>query len=362
MRSSWLILIVLAVSPSISLGEESQPTGTQEVSAGEISLWVSELDSELFDTRERAQKHLTKAGEAALEAVSQLAQNGSLESSTRALNIMLAWSEAEDPKLVVAALEQLASLGNRPKEAILARELLAEVRENVALEEIVKLGGSFRLGVQINGVISMRPERSVQVVIGVNWKGGLEGLDHLEQVPHAVLVCFHSPPLADEALPILERLPRLKRVELYGTTMSPQAIEELRTKLTAATIEVRSGAFLGVHGTTFANQAHVAKVEPGSAAEKAGIKDNDIITKLNAEEVKDFLTLTGLIAQHQPGDSVTLTVQRPRPNDLPETLDLKVTFAQWGIDGAGGVAPRDANQLRNSIPDNEPDKFRLDRR
>ncbi len=362
MRFSCFLLIVLAAQPCVSLAEEAPPTAAPEVSAGEISSWIGELDSDLFDTRERAQKRLTEAGQPAIKAISQVARNGTLEGSTRALNILLAWSEAEDPKLVVAALEELATLENRPKEASLAKELLADVRENLALKEIVKLGGSFQLGVQISGVINMRPERSVQVVIGAEWKGGLEGLDHLEEVPHAALVCFHSPPLGDEALPILERLPQLKRVELYGTKMSPQAIEELQTKLVTAVIDVRSGAFLGVQGDTFANQAHVAKVVSGSAADKAGIKEKDIITKFNGQEVKDFVTLTGLIAQHQPGDSVTLTVLRPRPNDLPETVDLKVTFAQWGIDGAGGVAQRNGNQIRNSIPASETDKFRLDRR
>ncbi len=352
-------MIVLTFGPSFSLA-------AREVTDGDISTWVGELDSELFDTRERAQKHLTKAGEAALSAVSQVTQNGSLESSTRGLNILLAWSEAANSKLVVAALEQLATLENRPKEASLAKELLNDVREKLALDEFKKLGGIHQFDQRYHpGAVIMPGQKRIQVIVGHEWKGGIAGLKHLEKTAHVTRISFHSAPLDDEALAILEHLPKLQWVELYGAKqMTASAIADWQKKLPRANFDIRSsGAFLGVHGEINAPQAFVRKVEPGSAAEKAGIKDHDIITKLNGEEVKDFETLTGLIAQHQPGDSVMLTVLRPpKPNDLPATLDLKVTFAQWGIDGAGGVAPLNANQIRNSIPASEAEKFRLDRR
>jgi hypothetical protein len=365
MRFFWFIVIVFAVWPSISLGEEAQPAAAQVVSAGEISAWVGELDSELFDARERAQKHLTKSGEAAMEAVGQAARNGSLESSTRALNILLAWSEAEDPRLVVAALEQLASLENRPKEASLAKELLSDVRENLALEEFKKLGGIHQHDQRFHPrAVIMPGVKRIQVIVGHEWKGGIAGLKHLEKTTHVTRISFHSAPLNDEALAILERLPQLEWVELYGAKqMSPAAIADWQKKLPRAEFDIRSsGAFLGVHGKIAAPQALVEKVELGRAAEKAGIKDNDIITKLNGEEVKDFVTLTGLIAQHEPGDTVTLGILRPRPNDLPESMEVKVTFAQWGKGGAGTVGPLNDDPMQNAFPSQEQGNLKLDRR
>ncbi len=350
------------MGPGQSWAESTPLQEPSEKSAREVSAWVDELESDLFDTRERAQKHLIEVGVPAIKEVTEAARIGSLESSTRALNILLAWSEAEDSQLQVAALEQLSALDNRPKEAALAKELLAQVRENVALKEIAKLGGSFQVGVQVPGVVAMRPEVGIQIVIGSEWNGGVKGLEHLAQVPHAVLVCFHSAPLGDEALVVLEKMPQLKRVELYGAKqMTPEAIENLRGK-TTATVDVGSGAFLGVQGMTSGNQAIIAKVVADSAADKAGIRENDIIAKINGEEIKDFLAMKDLIAQHEPGDSVMFTILRPRPNEGPETLEIKVTFAQWGINGAGAVSPFNMGREINTLPSTELQKFRLHRR
>lgn len=111
-----------------------------------------------------------------------------------------------------------------------------------------------------------------------------------------------------------------------------------------------------------ADRAQVLGVEPGSAAESAGIKQNDVITKLDGKEIKDFGELTGLIAQHEPGDSVTISVIRTRENALPEELDLKVTFAQWGKGGAGTKRGLNGGQVQNVAPTSEPGNLRLDRR
>jgi S1-C subfamily serine protease len=143
--------------------------------------------------------------------------------------------------------------------------------------------------------------------------------------------------------------------------MTPEAIENLKGKI-KATVDVGSGAFLGVQGMTSGNQAIVAKVVAESAADKAGIRENDIIAKINGEEIKDFLAMKDLIAQHEPGDSVMFTILRPRPNEMPETLELKVTFAQWGIKGAGAVTPINMGREVNTLPKLDLHKFRLDRR
>jgi hypothetical protein len=362
MRIFCFIVMVFSLCSSVTRAEVEQPADTPQVSTNEISLWVAELDSNLFDDRERAQKHLIKAGPAALEAVGKLARDGSLESSTRAINILLAWSEAEDHQLVLAALEYLAALDNHPKQATQAKELLADVRENLALEEIKKLGGLYQPVQLANGIILPRQLRNVQIFIGLEWKGGIEGLKHLEKVTSAAVVSFHSPPLGDEALPILERLPQLKRVELFGTKqMTKGAIEELKVKLVGVDFDERSGAFLGVRGT-FGDYAQVGEVVPGSAADVAGIKPKDVITHFEGQEVKDFVTLTRLIGQHEPGDTVSLNVMRPQENGPPQAIEVKVTFAQWGKNGAGAQVPLNVNQLPNSIIQQEPGKLKLDRR
>ena len=48
----------------------------------------------------------------------------------------------------------------------------------------------------------------------------------------------------------------------------------------------------------------------GTGAQKAGIKENDIIIKLNGKPVKDVAHLRYELYQHEAGETITLTVIR----------------------------------------------------
>ena len=56
--------------------------------------------------------------------------------------------------------------------------------------------------------------------------------------------------------------------------------------------------------------ALVEKVVAGSAAEQAGVRKGDIITALGDAEVMSYGDLLGALRDHEPGDTVTLTVFR----------------------------------------------------
>ena len=58
------------------------------------------------------------------------------------------------------------------------------------------------------------------------------------------------------------------------------------------------------------NGVYIDKVNPGSAAQKAGIKPNDIIIKVNTTNVTKVGELQEAIALHKPGDKVTVTILR----------------------------------------------------
>lgn len=62
-------------------------------------------------------------------------------------------------------------------------------------------------------------------------------------------------------------------------------------------------------------------VAAGSPAEKGGIKQGDIIQKVNNDEITETNPLTRLIRKYSPGETVTLTVLRDK-----ETLTLQVTL------------------------------------
>jgi putative serine protease PepD len=69
-------------------------------------------------------------------------------------------------------------------------------------------------------------------------------------------------------------------------------------------------ALLGVSVKTVASGVSVAQISAGSAAASAGLKAGDVITAVDGTTVATAEKLRAIIAGHQPGDSVTLTVQR----------------------------------------------------
>ncbi len=64
-------------------------------------------------------------------------------------------------------------------------------------------------------------------------------------------------------------------------------------------------------------------VIPGSPADKAGLVENDIITKINGKEINEDRTLIGLLSEFNPGDAITLEVY-----SKGEKKEIKVTLEE----------------------------------
>ncbi|HRE37552.1 MAG TPA: PDZ domain-containing protein [Chitinophagaceae bacterium] len=69
-------------------------------------------------------------------------------------------------------------------------------------------------------------------------------------------------------------------------------------------------AMLGVTTQKVTEGAEVQSITPESAAEKAGLKENDIITKVDDKKIASPDDLSEAIKAHKPGDKVTITYLR----------------------------------------------------
>jgi peptidase Do len=76
------------------------------------------------------------------------------------------------------------------------------------------------------------------------------------------------------------------------------------------------------HGALISSSKGNNAIIPGSAGDKSGLKENDVITSVNGVEIGVSGSLSSLIGEYSAGDTVTLTVVR---NGKTESLDLTLT-------------------------------------
>jgi serine protease Do len=86
---------------------------------------------------------------------------------------------------------------------------------------------------------------------------------------------------------------------------------------TRNSLSVSSGAWITSGGNG-------AAVEAGSPADKAGLKEGDIITAVNGTKIDTSHPLIELIASHAPGETITLSVRRGNADaDIQVTLTTR---------------------------------------
>ncbi|MEK7224060.1 MAG: PDZ domain-containing protein, partial [Bacteroidota bacterium] len=71
-------------------------------------------------------------------------------------------------------------------------------------------------------------------------------------------------------------------------------------------------AMLGVTTEKAEQGVKVQDITKESAAEKAGLRENDIITKIDDTKIEDPDDLSSAIKKHKPGDKVTVTYLRDK--------------------------------------------------
>jgi S1-C subfamily serine protease len=145
------------------------------------------------------------------------------------------------------------------------------------------------------------------------------------------MVGFHGVKLDATGVAVLGRMHRLQHVELFGTGLGEQEISALANKLPDARIEVRKGGKLGVGAVLDAGgPCRISTIEPGSAADQAGIRAGDVIVSVDGTPVADFEGLTSFMSGRGPGETVRLTLDRGGAADGDtERLDVDVRLDTW---------------------------------
>lgn len=87
----------------------------------------------------------------------------------------------------------------------------------------------------------------------------------------------------------------------------------------------QNAVYLGVRIDGEAKGCKIAEVVDGSPANKAGMKINDTIAKLDGRNIESMDDLSRALRRKKPGDEVTVEVKRGE-----ETVSLKVTLVKRG--------------------------------
>jgi len=96
------------------------------------------------------------------------------------------------------------------------------------------------------------------------------------------------------------------------------------------TLDSRAAAYYGVDET---EGVYVSDIEKGSGADKGGIKQGDVITKLDGFKIGKFSDLSGYLGSKRPNDVVEVTILREgQQRTIPVTL---VKLESFQIDELG---------------------------
>ncbi len=146
--------------------------------------------------------------------------------------------------------------------------------------------------------------------IGRMWRGSDRDLVYLSRLQQIHTVILRDAPLTDAALAQLAKLPSLTQLRIVNTRVSSAALLKLRQQRPQLAILVNSPAVLGVAGSDVAQGLLVQQVTPETGARRAGLDEQDIITKVGGLKVSGINDVTLALYDKQPGTKVAIEYLR----------------------------------------------------
>ena len=384
-RPSWTLverLGVLAVIFALSLASTSlhaddplAPTNDEAVTAELIVKWISQLDDDEYETRERASKLLTRHSRYSVEPLAKSIPGASLERIIRSIKILteIAVSDSSangEAQLAILQLSELqptvagryARSSLRPVSAAARSRSIRHLEEQGAepiyrdpedpqtalmgftfndqwkgKEEDFKLL-QFISNIQTLELIGDKvrsswfrhfaPIRTLTTIKIKDAKIGREAIDQLSSIETLRYLELKFVNVGDKEVPALATLKQLQQLALIGTLITLDGKAELELGLAGTDVDHRHGGFLGVRGGVHAIGCLVDDVVADTSAAKAGIRQGDVIVYYNGKRIADFESLRDGIAKHPPGESVKVRVIRG------ETLQAVHVFQKGDALGA----------------------------
>ena len=315
------------------------------------------LSADDFAARQSAEHQLAAAPHAdVLPWLTELARTGDAECAARAVRVLERWMMTAPAPLSDQAETQIAALQGADSGSLhhAARDALSvhqELRQERAVEKLRSLGAKVDMGpdkaklyeeynvgharidwVHREALVSSLlrpaihdaeldappvdeqgeaiaprndlPSRPMQVFLTSHWKGGIEGVRHLERLvapEHGLAVYL-----------------------VKGCGVSREEVQSATAELDRVLTQER-GPSLGVSQRQGGDNCYISQVVKGSAADQAGVQEGDVIVDLGGVSIGSFSQLiTQVREKHELGETVPLTIVRNG-----RVIKKSVTFGDW---------------------------------
>lgn len=360
----YFIAVVLVLSLPLGARGDEPIAATDQTAATEADARLQELvvklGSNQYVQREIASLELAKLGSRAVPALAAAVEMGDLELTERAMQLLQRVALAEKPLDPAVGWDAIAALaengsGTSATRAQSAMRAISLQRQTLAREHLAAEG----IAVGLSNVVLEASSINEEVVhIPDTWAGELETLDWLIWLHGVQYVAVEGPainrdvlqqvtkmpdvknivitntelssadlapltqfpridqleirytPVDDQAIELLKKLPIRQKLILNGTRITPEGMRTIRGQMPGVQIVYKRGGFLGVRCDPFAPRCQITLVLAGGAAEQAGMRTGDTVTKVGEQQIGRFADLQDAIGEYAPGEEIPITVDR----------------------------------------------------
>lgn len=146
--------------------------------------------------------------------------------------------------------------------------------------------------------------------------------------------------------------------QLLGHPLTADQTAELKGMFGDLRVEDRGRVCLGVVSDSGLNDitgAVIRRVEPGSSADRAGLRPDDLIQAVDGQPIRDFSELVTLLREYKVGDKVTLRVRSlDFPRQDPFNRPPRIMQVPPAIPGPPAPAPAPDQQPKPEPAPEQP--------